>query len=250
MSFAQNIQYLRKLRRITQEELSDLVGVSRQSVSKWETGDAFPETEKIMQLCDIFNVSMDVLMRGDAQKYFTENENGCDIGKWQNAPPEDKDGEPHSDCAETRESNNPLEMTREEVERVKSFSTLPERTKRHIKRQLISSAATGIIFAVAAIVYICLGAILNLWHPAWVVFIFALAVAIFTDGIIRKRDCAAVGIMRGLRDSVIVFAAAIYLLTGFLCDLWHPAWVIFIAAVILSIIFDIIKEAIKNSRKK
>lgn len=65
MSFAQNIQYLRKLRGITQEELSDLVGVSRQSVSKWETGDAFPETEKIMQLCDIFNVSMDVLMRGD-----------------------------------------------------------------------------------------------------------------------------------------------------------------------------------------
>ena len=60
MSFAQNIQYLRKLRGITQEELSDLVGVSRQSVSKWETGDAFPETEKIMQLCDIFNVSMDV----------------------------------------------------------------------------------------------------------------------------------------------------------------------------------------------
>ena len=48
MSFAQNIQYLRKLRGITQEELSDLVGVSRQSVSKWETGDAFPETEKIM----------------------------------------------------------------------------------------------------------------------------------------------------------------------------------------------------------
>ncbi len=69
MSFAQNIQYLRKLRGITQEELSDLVGVSRQSVSKWETGDAFPETEKIMQLCDIFNVSMDVLMRGDGHNF-------------------------------------------------------------------------------------------------------------------------------------------------------------------------------------
>lgn len=193
MSFAQNIQYLRKLRGITQEELSDLVGVSRQSVSKWETGDAFPETEKIMQLCDIFNVSMDVLMRGDAQKYFTESENGCVIERGQNAPPEDKDGEPHSDCAETRESDNPLEMTREEAERVQSFSTLPERTKRHIKGQIISSAATGIIFAVAAIVYICLGAILNLWHPAWVLFI---------------------------------------------------------AAIILSVLFDIIKEAIKNSRKK
>ena len=46
MSFAQNIQYLRKLRRITQEELSDLVGVSRQSVSKWETGEPSPKRKR------------------------------------------------------------------------------------------------------------------------------------------------------------------------------------------------------------
>ena len=58
MSFSQNMQYLRKLKGITQEKLADTVGVSRQSVSKWETGDAFPETEKIMQLCDIFGINI------------------------------------------------------------------------------------------------------------------------------------------------------------------------------------------------
>lgn len=46
MSFAENLQTLRKRDKITQEELADKLQVSRQSVSKWETGEAYPETEK------------------------------------------------------------------------------------------------------------------------------------------------------------------------------------------------------------
>ena len=65
MSFADNLQYLRKREKITQEELAEQLEVSRQSVSKWETGEAFPETEKLIALCDIFDVNMDDLMRGD-----------------------------------------------------------------------------------------------------------------------------------------------------------------------------------------
>ena len=66
MSFSENLQYLRKRDRITQEELADKIGVSRQSVSKWETGEAYPETDKLIVLCDMFNVSLDVMVRGDA----------------------------------------------------------------------------------------------------------------------------------------------------------------------------------------
>lgn len=65
MSFAKNLQYLRKRDKVTQEELADRLGVSRQSVSKWETGEAYPETEKLLALCDLFEVSLDGLMRGD-----------------------------------------------------------------------------------------------------------------------------------------------------------------------------------------
>lgn len=65
MYIAKNLQYLRKRNKITQEELADKLGVSRQSVSKWETGDAYPETDKLILLCDLFDVSMDSLMRSD-----------------------------------------------------------------------------------------------------------------------------------------------------------------------------------------
>lgn len=50
MSFAENLQYLRKRDKVTQEGLAETLGVSRQSVSKWETGEAYPETEKIIAL--------------------------------------------------------------------------------------------------------------------------------------------------------------------------------------------------------
>ncbi len=65
MKFSENLHYLRKRDKITQEELADRLGVSRQSVSKWETGEAYPETDKLLILCDLFDVSLDGLMRGD-----------------------------------------------------------------------------------------------------------------------------------------------------------------------------------------
>ena len=73
MNISKNLQYLRKKNKITQEELADRLGVSRQSVSKWETGEAYPETDKLICICDEFGVSLDALMRGDLAENQPEN---------------------------------------------------------------------------------------------------------------------------------------------------------------------------------
>ncbi len=65
MNFSNNLHFLRKRDKVTQEELAERLGVSRQSVSKWETGDAYPETDKLILLCDIFHVSLDDMIRDD-----------------------------------------------------------------------------------------------------------------------------------------------------------------------------------------
>lgn len=65
MYIAKNLQFLRKREKITQEDLAEKLNVSRQSVSKWETGEAYPETDKLLALCDLFDVSLDGLMRTD-----------------------------------------------------------------------------------------------------------------------------------------------------------------------------------------
>ena len=62
MKFGENLKKLRGSKNISQEELAEKVGVSRQSVSKWETGDAYPEMNNILQLCKIFKCEINTLV--------------------------------------------------------------------------------------------------------------------------------------------------------------------------------------------
>ncbi len=66
MNFGENLQGLRERANMTQEALAERLEVSRQSVSKWESGGSFPEMEKLITLCEIFGVDMDTLLRGNA----------------------------------------------------------------------------------------------------------------------------------------------------------------------------------------
>lgn len=65
MNLSKNLYYLRKRDKITQEELAERLGVSRQSVSKWETGEAYPEMEKLVALCDLYRITLDELVKND-----------------------------------------------------------------------------------------------------------------------------------------------------------------------------------------
>ena len=62
MSFSENLKQIRKERHMSQEELAELLDVSRQAVSKWEQGMGYPETEKLLLLSKELNVSLDTLM--------------------------------------------------------------------------------------------------------------------------------------------------------------------------------------------
>ena len=64
MNIADRIQQLRKSKGISQEELADKVGVSRQAVSKWESEQSTPDIEKVILLSDYFDVTTDFLLKG------------------------------------------------------------------------------------------------------------------------------------------------------------------------------------------
>lgn len=67
MSFNQQLAALRKARGISQENLADMLGVSRQAVSKWETGETQPEMANLLALCSILEVSPNQLMGWEAE---------------------------------------------------------------------------------------------------------------------------------------------------------------------------------------
>lgn len=62
MRFAENLLELRKLHNMSQEELAEKIMVSRQTLSKYETGESFPDIEKCKAIADVFGVTMDDLV--------------------------------------------------------------------------------------------------------------------------------------------------------------------------------------------
>lgn len=64
MNMADRIQYLRKTKGLSQEELADKIGVSRQAVSKWESEQSTPDIEKIIIMSELFEVTTDYMLKG------------------------------------------------------------------------------------------------------------------------------------------------------------------------------------------
>ncbi len=73
MSFGENLQAIRKKNNLSQEDLAEMLGVSRQAVSKWELGEGYPEVDKLISISKQLNVSLDSLMNNEGNSSIPEN---------------------------------------------------------------------------------------------------------------------------------------------------------------------------------
>ncbi len=79
--FSERLYTLRKNRGLSQEQLADALGVSRQSVSKWESGASMPESDRLIAISEYFGVSLDALLRETGDDAATETERPAAEGK-------------------------------------------------------------------------------------------------------------------------------------------------------------------------
>lgn len=75
METANNLLEYRKKHRLSQEELAEKIGVSRQAVSKWERGEASPDTDNLIMLAQIYGVTLDELIKGNKSQPSADDEN-------------------------------------------------------------------------------------------------------------------------------------------------------------------------------
>lgn len=68
MAFSENLQFLRTQAGVTQEQLAEELGVTRQSVSKWESNASFPEMDTLLRICDLYHTNLDTLLRGSVEE--------------------------------------------------------------------------------------------------------------------------------------------------------------------------------------
>ena len=73
MSFGENLQTIRKKNQLSQEGLAEMLGVSRQAVSKWELGEGYPEVDKLLILSKKLNISLDSLLGEENTPIASEN---------------------------------------------------------------------------------------------------------------------------------------------------------------------------------
>jgi len=82
MNLSDNLKKIRKEHNLSQEQLAEQLGVSRQSVSKWESNQAYPEMDKMIQLCKIFNLNIDDLLNQDIKEVNNTKQSKMNINKY------------------------------------------------------------------------------------------------------------------------------------------------------------------------
>ena len=205
---------LRKKHNLSQEELAEKLGVSRQAVSKWERSEASPDTDNLIALAKIYNLSLDELIYGE--KAERDDECEAEINKDYSFNESD-DGE--DDDAFVFEGK--LVLDKPDVKSTKFWLEVP---------YPIICTALYLVFGF----YNILGG----WHPTWIIFVTIPVYYSFTEAIYK----------RSFSDFAYpVLTAVVYLVLGCYFGNWHPSWIIFVTIPIYYSIASVIDKNIKKS---
>lgn len=216
-NLSENLYELRKRSGISQEEFAEKLGVSRRAVSKWERGEAYPDTENLIAISELFDVTIDDLLRS------------CDIGKNEKINPQ------QSDCK--------IEATVYTVNDDDDDDTDDNDDENHIdnsKRGFISIFYALPYPIVTTVAFLAIGLFANGWYWAWTLFITIPVYYSLLD-CIRKR--------RTTEFAYPVLTAFLYCLFGMLFAWWHPGWIIFVTIPIYYPIAEAIDRYIRRKRK-
>lgn len=82
MKLSENLKRIRKDNNLSQEQLAEKLGVSRQAVSKWESGQSYPEMDKVLLICKLFNYNIDELMNENVKEVNENKQSKININKY------------------------------------------------------------------------------------------------------------------------------------------------------------------------
>ena len=202
---ANRLQKLRKEKGYSQEQLAEALGISRQAISKWERAESSPDTDNLICLAKLYGISLDELLSTD-------------------------------ESFEEIVENNEVVVNEAESDEVIKFNVkIPKIAKKITKKDKIIELLEVLNVFAIGILYFILGWVFNLWHPAWIIFLFIPINSSLIEAILTKKAD---------EFAFPVLLAAIYLFLGTVYNLWHPGWIIFIT---IPLYYGIIEFFEKNN---
>lgn len=269
IEIANRLVELRKANNLSQEALAEKLGISRQAVSKWERAEASPDTDNLILLARLYQISLDELLQTD-EEILTERERqesnvetksgGEDV---MDSLAEDKAEQAESMQQEqtdreqdSRENEEYVHVgfqgihvkdkdgevhvgwngihvmdTKDEVHIDKNGVYVNgEEVKDHLFKHHRADFPIGLI---AIVTYIILGCACDLWHPGWLIFLFIPIMSSAIEAVRKKRP---------EHFAYPVLVVLVFLYVGFTKMLWHPTWVVFLTIPVYYEIIHFIKD--------
>lgn len=236
IEIAERLLYYRKKNGYSQEQLAEAIGVSRQAVSKWERAEASPDTDNLIALSKLYNVSLDELMFGGSQKENSEKSKSKVHVGFDGIHVENENEKVHVG----RKGIHVVQNGETKVDIDKNGVFVDDELKEYVgKRQDKSLWSAFPYTIIATAFYLVCGFtdILGGWGCAWIVFLtiplyYSLIEAIYK----RKADAFAFPVL----------VVTIYLWLGMYYNFWHPSWIIFLSVPVYYFVVHFIADLLKK----
>ncbi len=210
MDLGEKLYELRKNKNLTQEEVAEKLNVTRQSVSKWETNQSTPDFDKILPLCELYEISPNDLIKGNEQE-LEEEKSENDINS--------NEAKEHLFFKEKDDYGN--------------------MSKNQIKQKSAQIISSSILIFIIAIAFAGIGTSVMMWNPVIVGCTFLVIVGFGVARIVKhymsvpkfdktKKEIKQDKILKQIDDIVGIIGVAIYFLVSFITMAWHITWIIFI----------------------
>jgi len=267
IEIADRLIKLRKEHGYSQDDLAEKLNVSRQAISKWERGEALPDTENLIELAKLYNISLDELVglsepkkeENDSKNekknknvhakidnegfHVTNDENEVHINVSGIHIKDDED-EVHIDSDGVHLKDGDDEIV------VDSVPGVEIRGDKFTKKEMFSAIFFGSLMLLATVAYVVTGFLykepigvygLSFWAIGWLVYLLVFFIESIKETITSKK-------LKKLNVSVLV--TLIFVLFGMLYGIWHPLWLVFLFIPVYYSIVGPIDKYNKRKRNK
>ena len=221
-SIGEKLYNHRKNAGFSQEELAEKIGVSRQAVSKWERDESSPDTNNLIALAKLYNISLDDLVLGETSS------------KQEEAPTNDKvDISPAGIQVESHTGDKDGVNVTENGHIVFPKKQIDSRAYRFFKRFPYP--------IITVIAYLLFGSleILGGWGLGWLVFLTIPLYYTLIDAIARKNAG---------EFCYPVLVVMLYMYFGMVKEWWHPGWIMFLTIPVYYFLADFIGKLCKKNK--
>jgi len=227
IEIADRLVNLRKANGLSQENLAEKLGISRQAVSKWERAEASPDTDNLIALARLYKISLDELLliatEAAPPNRTVSAEGGIDGSKFSGIHLKSNDGELYigrNGIYASDVENEECDDRKESIHIVCNGENYTFAEARKKWGHPHSQQAVLFILTMAVIlVYVTVGVFYGIWHPTWMLF-WLIPISSRISSAIQRKDWQ--------RIPYPLIITASYLTLGFLYEAWHPAWILFL----------------------